>query len=57
MDEKRVKRLMPQIKKLLHRDLDLLETSDLLDKYTNLKDSDKQVIEQIQDVIKRKGLV
>lgn len=56
MDEKRVKRLLPQIKKLLHRDIDLLEASDILDKYTNLKDSDRQVIEQLSDAIKRKGL-
>lgn len=56
MDEKRVKRLLPQLKKLLHRDLDLLEASDILDKYTNMKDSDRMVLEQLELSIK-KGLV
>ena len=56
INEKRVKKLIPYVEKILGRDVDLIECHYILTDNCNMLDSDNEVIIQLKDCVKRKEL-
>ena len=56
INEKRVKKLIPYVEKILGRETDLVECTNLINEFCNEKDTDNMILEQLILSKKYKGV-